>query len=184
MMNLASELIGNDLRTTGNANTVIKKINSQSAFDELFELMFHENRVLAMHAADIAEKVTAHHPHYLSIHKDDLLKLVTIAQNKELLWHVAQLLPRIEYNNEEQQFINMHLLSWVRNQSLSRIVRVNALQALFEFAEKDLFSKHALKKIMNELKKEHIPSLDARIKAILKKLPACKGGGNCSCCSF
>lgn len=63
-------------------------------------------------------------------------------------------------------------------------MRVNALQALYELTTKDVYSKHALKKLLQHIEQENISSLNARIKKIVHLLPECKGGGDCSCCAL
>jgi len=68
---------------------------SQHDFDELFKLLFHADRLIVMRAADMIEKITVRDSLYLTSHKIEIFDLCEIAQNKELKWHLALLLPRL-----------------------------------------------------------------------------------------
>jgi hypothetical protein len=158
-------LSGGDLRSIGNSNTAVTSVRNQSDFDELFQCMFGDDRIVVMRAADAVEKITAHHPEYLRSHTDDLLQLAHTENHKEVLWHLALLIGRISLNEREFQLALKLLISWVNDKSQSKIVRVNALQTLYEFTQKGKYSMHQFKKLMNDLETENIPSLNARIKA-------------------
>ena len=167
-------LSGGDLRSIGNSNTAVTSVHNQSDFDELFQCMLGDDRLIAMRAADAVEKITAHHPEYLRSHTDDLLQLAQTENHKEVLWHLALLIGRISLNEREFQLVIKLLISWVNDKSQSKIVRVNALQTLYEFTQKGKYSMHQFKKLMNDLETENIPSLNARIKRLKAQLPECK----------
>src|SRR5262245_9232679 len=90
-----------DLRSIGKANTVVATIHSQRDFDELFEYLFYNDRLVVMRAADAVEKITVRHPQYLVRHKKMVLALCKTASNKELTWHLALMLPRLKLDHEE-----------------------------------------------------------------------------------
>ena len=177
-------LSGGDMRSIGNSNTVEKKVHSQSDFNTLFQCIFDRDRVIVMRAADAIEKITAHHPEYLNSHKDEVLQLAITEDHKEVLWHLALLLGRLPLNEHEIQLVLKLLINWVNDNSQSKIVRVNALQTLYEFAQKEKYSMHKFKKLLNDLEAENIPSLNARIKILRTQLPECKIGSDCKRCSF
>ena len=163
-------LLGTDLRKLRNSGKVIEAVDNQHSFDELFTLIFHHERPLVMRAADCVEKITRDHPDYLARHKDQILSVMKSADHKELKWHIAQLLSRLPLSGEELEAVWHTLTYWAMNPNESRIVRVNALQGLY-----DLCSIHpeltedfhvTLKRISHEM----IPSIQARVKKLKKML--------------
>jgi hypothetical protein len=165
-MDYAQILSGGDLRSKGGSKIVVSDIKNQNDFDVLFECLYHHDRLIVMRAADAIEKVTISKPLYLDNYKKAVLHLCEIAKNKELKWHLAQLIPRCHLNEKEKMRAWDILASWVKDKKNSRIVRVNAIQALFEFVKKDdtLFDNFFA--VVEDLKKENIPSINARIKLL------------------
>ena len=161
-------LTGGDLRSIGRSNAIIADINSQENFDQLFKLLFHTDRIVVMRAADVVEKVTIKHPQYLVSHSKEVVDLCNVAENKEFKWHLALLLSRLHLKNREFKKAWDLLALWAKDKTNSRIVRVNAIQGLFELvSQKSSFAQH-LKKILSEIEIENIPSINARIKKIRK----------------
>jgi hypothetical protein len=165
------QLQGGDLRSVGGANEVSKKIKSQDDFDQLFETLFSTDRKVVMRAADAIEKVTAKTPEFLKSHKKNILKLSQSAEHIELKWHLAQLLPRLRLTESEFSYVWKILRSWVMNEKESRIVRVNSLQSLYDLTQKDQTLRREFEKVMATVEREDIPSLNARIRKIMKGTP-------------
>jgi hypothetical protein len=121
-----------------------------------------------MRAADTVEKVTRKNPRYLYAHKGQLLSVMKSADHKELKWHIAQLMPRIPLSPQELTDV-WHILSyWVRNTNESRIVRVNALQALFDIQTLHPRFTEDFRATLGSLKREQVPSLQARIRKLVQ----------------
>lgn len=161
-------LLGKDLRTIRQNSIVVQSIHDQQAFDELFSLVFHHERPLVLRAVDAVEKVTSKYPEFLRPHKIQLLSILKSADHKELKWHVAQLLPRVPLSAEETEKVWHTLSYWVLNRNESKIVRVNALQGLFDLAKINSNLKPELENIMAAIDHELIPSIKARIRKIKK----------------
>jgi hypothetical protein len=161
---------GGDLRSIGVSNIVIPEIKNQKDFDELFKYLFHKDRIVIMRAADTIEKITINDPQYLLKHKREVLELCNTAADKELKWHIALLIPRLEL--EEKEFKNAWktLTNWAKDKANSRIVRVNSIQALFEMTKQKNNLKKDLGLTLQELEKENIPSINARIRIIIKQI--------------
>lgn len=163
-------LSGHDLRSFAKCRDVISKVCTQADFNELFNFLFHKDRVIVLHAADAIEKITIDIPGYLQNHKRKILSLLETAQNKELQWHLAVLAPRLLLDNREFRHVWQILINWVHDKTKSRLVRVGAVQGLFEMAK---VKKRLLKDINNtfmEIEKEKIPSINARIRNIRKEI--------------
>lgn len=159
-------LSGGDLRSSGRVNDIIPLITTQDDFDRLFQLLHHYDRLVVMRAADAIEKITANNPDFLSNHGADILSLCRVAVNKELKWHLAQLLSRLNLNHDQMIEACSILHDWIANKKNSRIVRVNALQSLFEMAD----NKKGLLPFLSELEAEGVPSITARAKHLQKKV--------------
>ncbi|HEY8388523.1 MAG TPA: hypothetical protein VIK74_07955 [Parasegetibacter sp.] len=173
-------LIGGDLRSIGSSNYIVSIIKSQDDFDVLFSFLFCSERLAVMRAADSVEKITAIHPEFLKKYKKKILNLLEIAENKELKWHIPELIPRVKWNKAELEKIRMVLTAWVLNKNESRIVRVNALQSLFDIMQQIQVVSSAeisgyrktLQNLMTQVEKEGIPSLNSRIRKLRKGFTA------------
>lgn len=169
-MRLEKMLAGGDLRSIGQSKSVLERIKAEEDFDELFSYLFHEDRRVVMRAADAVEKVSINHPEYLTKYRTDILELCNSAENKELKWHLALLLPRLQPTGKEFTKAWNLLASWVRDQSNSKIVRVNSLQALFELMKQQKELTAEFTSTLQELEKEDIPSINARIKNLRRQI--------------
>jgi hypothetical protein len=96
-------LSGGDLRSIRKSNAVVLKVHNQNNFDKLFKCLFHEDRIIAMRAADAIEKLTREFSSYLTKYKKALLELCTTVRNKELKWHLALLIPRLNLSEKENE---------------------------------------------------------------------------------
>ncbi len=166
MKNIRSFLESGDLRSIAKVNELVAMIRTQTDFDALMVYLFSEDRLLVMRAADAVEKITVRHPEFLKAHKQQLLKLCRQAEHIELKWHLALLLPRLPLTKKELNFVWELLSEWVLDKKESRIVRVNALQGLGDVLPECSEKKPDFMQIIAELKKEYIPSLNARIRKL------------------
>ena len=69
MKNIQSYLSGGDLRSTSHVDELLPFIKTQRDFDELFQFLLSEDRLLAMRAIDAVEKITLREPDFLQKHK-------------------------------------------------------------------------------------------------------------------
>lgn len=163
-------LSGRDIRTVKQNSIVVRAVTDQRSFDQLFALVFHHERPLVMRAVDAVEKITLKHPEFLKPHKVQLMSVLKSADHKELKWHITQLIPRIDLSEAELRDV-VHILSyWALNKNESKIVRVNALQGLFDLSRKHSKVNEDLTKAISAMDHELIPSIQARIKKIKKEL--------------
>ncbi|MEP7264573.1 MAG: hypothetical protein ABI772_08745 [Bacteroidota bacterium] len=170
MNNLEILLSGGSLRSLGKSNSIISKIRNQNDFTELFKFLFHDNRIVAMRAADVIEKVTITNPEYLSKHKKEIIALCKSVTEKEVKWHLALLLPRLPINNKELLNFWETLTMWATDKNNSRIVRVHSIQSLFELLKQRTELKKDFDLTLMKLERENIPSLNARIKKVRKEI--------------
>ena len=157
-------LEGGDLRTIGGVKFLLPLIRDQKDFDILFRYMYSKDRPIVMRAADAVEKITIGHPEYLAGHKRDLLALLQSAEDKELKWHLSLLVSRLPLNDHELKLVLAKLKEWASDPAESRIVRVNALQALCEIKDQDPGLEKDFRILIGKLQKEEIASINARIR--------------------
>ena len=161
-------LLGKDRRTVRQNSAVVTAVNDQKSFDELFNLTLHHERPLAMRAVDAVEKITLKQPQFLAPHKAQLLSILKSADHKELKWHIAQLITRVKLTSEEQLDVWHILTYWALNRNESKIVRVNALQGLFDLSRINPFLTDQFEKTLQALDHEMIPSIQARVRKLKK----------------
>jgi hypothetical protein len=169
-MKVRKALAGGDLRSIGKSNSIVLTIKNQKDFDSLFGLLFHSDRLVVMRAADAIEKITIDKTHYLRKHTKEIIGLLDSAKNKELKWHLALLIPRLPLRLTEFNDAWDTLAAWALDKKNSRIVRVNSMQGLFEMTKLKSKMSPFFDKVVSQLEKEHIPSVQARVKAIRKSV--------------
>jgi len=123
-----------------------------------------------MKAVDAVEKVTLKHPEFLKPHKTQLMAVLKSADHKELKWHIAQLIPRLPLTEEDLEDVRHIFTYWALNRNESKIVRVNALQGLFDLSQTHQEVQEDLLRTMSEMEHEMIPSIEARIRKLKRLL--------------
>ena len=159
-------LAGNDLRSLVKSSEIISLINDQKAFDELFIHLYNQDRAIVMKTIDVIEKITLKHREYLQKHKSEILKMSKNVENIELKWHLAQILVRIKYTNDEMEIVWKILKEWILDKNESKIVRVNSLQSLYEIVKENNKYENCMINIVKTIRQETIASINARIKKL------------------
>lgn len=165
-MGIKEKLDGGDLRSIAEANKVAEEIGNQEDFDSLFLYLYDKDRLIVMRAADAIEKITLARPEYLKKHKNEIINFCLSEVNMEFKWHLALLLSRLSPSLKEQYSIFEILKKWALNTGESKIVRVNAIQSLYELAIRNEIFEVDFAGIINIVGKENIPSLNARIRKL------------------
>ena len=169
-MKYISKLKGGDLRSIGQANEIVALVFTEKDFDELFTGLYHQDRKVAMRTADAIEKITLdERVSFLQKHKTDLLELCLTAKEKEIKWHLALLISRLNLTNEELVSAWDLLTNWASDKNESKIVRVNSIQGLFNLSKQNFKLSHDFDLTLAKIKRENIPSLNARIKKLRDK---------------
>lgn len=159
-------LSGGDLRSIGKSNAVVLKVHNQNDFDKLFKCLFHKERIIAMRAADAIEKLTREFSSYLTKYKKALLELCTMVKTKELKWHLALLIPRLNLSEKENESAWQILARWALDKDESKIVRVNSIQTLYEIVNKEKAFTKSFELFSDEIERQNIPSINARIRKL------------------
>jgi len=161
-------LKGYDLRSIGKANEVVKLVTSDpDLFDEVFNGIFHEDKVIRARCADAVEKVAKQYPKHIQKKKKIILNNLKHFEQKEVRWHIAMMLGYLHLTKEEVEEAAEILFMWL-NEEKSVIVKVMCMQTL---ADLSLEYKAIKKSVYDEIQKQMIngaPAIKARGKKLLK----------------
>ena len=159
------------MRSIGQTNKVASLIGNQESFDELFPQLFHPDRKVVMRSADAIEKITLKNPAFLKQHEASILKLIETAKHIELTWHLALIAYRLHLTKRQFGKVWQILIDWANDKKESKIVRVNSIQGLFNLLQTKQELKQDFNLTIRQIKKENIPSINARIRNIKKQIP-------------
>jgi len=167
---IAAALQGSDRRSIGRVDEVAQLVrNEPKRFCELIECLWHENPVVRMRAADAAEKVSAQKPRLLDGYKAELLGLLAEAEQIELRWHLAAMVPRLRLNAPERQRAARALQRYLDDRS--SIVKTFALQGLSDLAENDAALRIKVKQLLEDAIDSGTPAMKVRARKLLKDRP-------------
>jgi hypothetical protein len=166
---LADMLGGGDRRSIGKSNQIAKLVLAEpTRFAELIGCLWDEDPLVRLRAADAAEKVTLKRPELLRPHKRELLGLLAEAEQIELRWHLAAMVPRLELSVAERQRAATTLQQYLEDRS--SIVRTFAMQGLVDFAGQDPTLRGTAKQTLEEALRTGTPAMKARARKLLKGL--------------
>lgn len=167
---ILDKLRGGDLRSIGKADEVVAEVLGNPAlFGEVFQGMKSDDPLVRMRAADVIEKVSKIHPEYLIPYKNELINELTKIEQQEVRWHVALMFTYLELTDPEKTAVCEILLSWLEK-SKSKIVKVNALEALARIGNNDKKYRNKIIEILEEAIETGSPAMVARGKKLLAKL--------------
>ena len=162
-------LEGSDQRSIGRANEVARLVLKESRrFRELIKCLWDENPVVRMRAADAAEKVSAQKPRLLDRYKTELLGLLAEAEQIELRWHLAAMIPRLCLTARERQRAAATLHRYLEDRS--SIVKTFALQGLTDLVQAEPGFRTRVVEILREAARKGTPAMKARSRKLLIQL--------------
>lgn len=162
-------LAGGDRRSIRQANRVAALASADRAvFRLLIEALWHDDRLVRMRAADALEKASAAHKQWLQPFKKALLSLLDEASDRELRWHLAQIVPRLELSPHERRGAAASLQTYLEDSS--SIVRTFAMQALADLAEQDESLRPEVVDLVRFSVRTGTPAMRARGRALLARL--------------
>ena len=162
-------LNGGDRRSIGRSDQVVAIVRRHpSLFPVLVDGMHHADELVRMRAADAAEKLTVTNPQWLQPFKRRLMSLAAQAQQQELRWHLAQMLPRLELSEGDRKIVAATLRGYLEDQS--RIVKTFAMQGLADLAKQDPKLKQSIQPLIAFLTRTGSPSMKSRGRKLLLQL--------------
>ena len=167
MNDILDKLSGGDRRSIGKADEVAGDIEKDPAlFDDVFVGLTVKDPVLRMRAADVVEKVTFDRPDLLNSHKKEVISILSTAKQQEVCWHMAQIAPRLTYNETEESQIVSALKGNLSHKS--KIVQVFSMQALADIAEGNEQLQTEIIKIIKNKQKDGSPAIKSRARKLLE----------------
>jgi hypothetical protein len=166
---IAAMLQGGDRRSLGKANQIaILVLSEPQRFAELIQCLWDEDPIVRMRAADAAEKITVTRPKLLNPHKQELLGLLAEAEQIELRWHLALMVPRLSLTSPERQRAAASLQRYLEDRS--SVVKTFALQGLADLARRDTSLRELAKQTVEESLRTGTAAMKARARKLLKEL--------------
>jgi HEAT repeat protein len=133
---ITAKLKGGDLRSIGRSNEVAEEaVKSPASFADLIRGLLDEDRLVRMRTADSVEKMTRKQPELLQRWKRLIVDTASRQSDKEMRWHMAQILPRLHLTSREREKAFDILIEYLDDKS--SIVRTFSMQALCDFALQD-----------------------------------------------
>lgn len=167
---LLARLSGGDLRSTGEADAVAQVMLDQPELAAVvFEGIFHADPRIRMRAADALEKASAKNPAVIAPFTSRLIHEAAASTQKEVQWHVPQMLARLDLTPDERDAAARILMRYL-NESDSNIVIVNSLSALAEFAKVDVSLRDTVIMLIEQAMTRGTPSITSRGKMLLRQL--------------
>jgi hypothetical protein len=160
------QLAGGDRRSIGAADSVVAAVlRDPKDFCELLRGLDFPDPVIRMRCADVLEKVSRVRPAFFRDHAGLLLDFAERTEQKEARWHLAQILPRLPLSEAQAARVVALMRGWLRD--ASRIVQVNALQALHDLSRDAPERVPDFCGLLAEAIETGPPSLRARAKKLL-----------------
>lgn len=158
-----------DRRSIGRSNEVVAEVLSNPAlFGVVFSGLSADDPLIRMRSADAVEKITAKRPELLRPYKNKLILDVAATEQKEVRWHVAQMLPRLELNEEDRKRVLRILLGYLNDSS--SIVRTFTMQALADVGRDSAALLPRVRRRIAELSITGSPAMKARGRKLLPTL--------------
>jgi hypothetical protein len=162
-------LTGGSRRSIGRSGEVVDLVCEEpKRFSELIQCLWDDDPIVAMRAADAAEKVSRARPDLPQPHKRELLGLLHEAVQQELRWHLALMIPRLRLTASERRRAAEHLQVYLDDRS--SIVKTCAMQGLAELATQDSMLKADVLERIRTLTRTGTPAMRARGRKLLQQL--------------
>ena len=169
MINLLDKLRGGDLRSIGRSNEIVADIKENPLLiEDVFPGLHDRDPVFKARTADVIEKATREKPELLLDHKKEIISILKNEKQQEVCWHIAQMIPRLQYAPAEEEVVILALNGYLSHKS--KIVRVSALEALTDLAQRN---KSLLKEVTKTIRlhtETGSPAVQARGRKLLKRL--------------
>ena len=157
------------MRSTGRSDEVVADVLADpDLFDTLFRGILAPEPIVRMRAADAVEKISTVRPEYLRPYKRILVEQIAGIEQQEVRWHVAQMLPRLDWSQDERATIIEILMGYLDDES--KIVKTFTMQALADFAARDANLRPQIVELVKELTETGSPAMKSRWRKLVKKL--------------
>jgi len=158
-----------DLRTTGKSEKVVKLvISNPDLLTDVVNVIPGGNPGASMRACDALEKISRDNPDWLKPFKRQLLTEIAAIDQKEVRWHLAQILPRLDLSSKERARVYELMQAYLEDHS--SIVKTFAMQTLTDIAMQDHSYIDKVRSQVKRLMNEGSPAMKSRGKKLLATL--------------
>jgi hypothetical protein len=167
--NILLLLRGGDRRSIGRSDQVAAiESKDPELFPKLVAGLWSEDPIVRMRAADASEKVTRTNREILQPYKKELLGLMAEAEEQELRWHLAVMVPRLQLSPKERKLAASLLNGYLGDRS--SIVKTFALRGLADLARDDASIRPGVIEVLRESTRYGTPAMKARSRKLLAYL--------------
>jgi HEAT repeat protein len=165
---LRSMLEGPDRRSIGRANEAAQAItDGYCDHRHAIALLYDEDALIRMRAADALEKATVQDASAITPFRKQLVDLLCQTEQKEMRWHLAQMVPRLPLDARERRIAVTALERYLEDSS--SIVRTCALEALSRLAARNSTLQTRVQKLLRAAERNGTPAMRARARRMLGK---------------
>lgn len=166
---IVGTLSGGDRRSIGKAAQIVQQVLQEPGLlADIVEGIAHQDPVVRMRCADVAEKVSVKHPDWLCPFAGELVRIASECVQKEVRWHVAQMLPRVRLSARQRDKAIELLFCYLDDES--KIVKVFAATALAELAANDRNLRNRLVPVLEGFIRNGSPAMKNRGKKLIALL--------------
>ena len=153
-MRLKEMFSGGDRRSIGAVGQVVALVLTHSERNgELVELLWDSDAVVRMRAADALEKISRERAEWVEPYKAELLGLMAEAEQQEVRWHLAGIVPRLGLTSAER--LRAVEILWKYLEDRSSIVKTCAMQGIWDVAEEDAGMREAAVELVFAVVRAH-----------------------------
>jgi len=172
-INLREYLTGGDRRSLGRSKELLQLMRVRmDLFPQLLRCMWDSDPLVAMRAADAVEKITHADSKPLQPFKRELLGLAAEAEQPELRWHLALMVPRLRLTTAEQKRAVAIFMDYLSDKG--SIVKTLALQALFDMSRQNPHAISHMEEILNNAARTGTAAMRARARILLRQMAGSK----------
>lgn len=166
---IQSMLLEGDRRSVGRVPEVIELVREDSTrMHALVDCLRDKHSGVRMRAADALEKISRDQPKFLQIYKVTLLAVLADTIQKEVRWHLAVILPRLQLTAREGLRVSDVLRSYLEDRS--SIVKTFAMQGLADLTMQQPALCSLVLDLLRPLTRSGTPAMRARGRKLLEIL--------------
>jgi hypothetical protein len=166
---ILQKLSGGDRRSIGRSNKIVAEVLAHPArIHQVFAGLTSDDPFIRMRASDAIEKISAQRPDMLRPFKIKILAIAGSTDQKEVRWHAALMIPRLELTENQRAAAADILFDYLRDRS--SIVKTFAMQGLAALATNDPSLRSKILPLLEELTEIGTPAMRARGRKILRHL--------------
>ena len=153
----------------GNSELVVRRIlKNPEELTLLLDCLDEEGDAMHMRCCDAMEKISRQHPEWFNKSKRHLLFVSQSASQKEVRWHLAQIIPRLALTAQQRLHAYQTFQSYLDDKS--SIVKTFAMQALTDLAMQDVSLVDTTRTTIKHLTKNGTPAMQSRGRQLLRTL--------------